>query len=359
MNRKETYDNARRAVRDSEDPEAFLHLGMLYTKGIGTKVNNTLANYYYGKALALGAQVAEEFFIREYADGSKDFLHDISNFLKNPHSVPHMTLNRFRTLLEWERHKKYYGLLSQAREHLYMFYPDYNIRKAMDDILNDRNTVDADLLFATSTEDNKYEYNISQLDSFLQQLLAPHINIAKASQLEDCHDLWNEDERDLVNSIEDLVNSYNNVCKKNNIEPLNIISIKTLQRQPHIDVSTMATIRRQAFRCLLSIKDIDPLISNEFMSQLEHDEELMNIIEKLSDTDLLTFLFSFVEQNIYILALEKNYQELLSSYRRGDLEDVAAYVNEKTHRLNEASLKHEIPTYTTDNLPQIDLNTEQ
>ena len=66
MKEKEIYDDARVAIRNTEDPLAFLHLGNLYAQGIGTQENHVLANYFYDKAVRMECSEADEYIAREY-----------------------------------------------------------------------------------------------------------------------------------------------------------------------------------------------------------------------------------------------------------------------------------------------------
>jgi hypothetical protein len=42
-----SYDEARRAAREGKDSTAFLHLAIIYSKGLGVTPNRTLANYFF------------------------------------------------------------------------------------------------------------------------------------------------------------------------------------------------------------------------------------------------------------------------------------------------------------------------
>lgn len=66
--------------------------------------------------------------------------------------------------VEMERKAKNYGFLSIFAKQLPTFYPGYSQKRAIDDMLNGRDTVDADILFATCTTDNHSEFYLSLQD---------------------------------------------------------------------------------------------------------------------------------------------------------------------------------------------------
>ena len=60
-----SYDEARRAAREGKDPTAFLHLAIIYSKGLGVTPNRTLANYFFEKALSMGCADATDYIDQE------------------------------------------------------------------------------------------------------------------------------------------------------------------------------------------------------------------------------------------------------------------------------------------------------
>ena len=87
MNENEIYYHVRIAVRDSKDPQAYLRLGTLYAKGIGTRENHVLANYFYEKALAMGCLKAESYIEQEYESGARDIVEDAKRILSVPDAI--------------------------------------------------------------------------------------------------------------------------------------------------------------------------------------------------------------------------------------------------------------------------------
>lgn len=358
MTEKEMYDAARIAVRKTKDPKSFLRLGLLYAKGIGTSENHVLANYFYEKALALGCEEAEGYIEQEYESGYKDLCNDIEKAFENNDFLASQLQNRFKRLIEKERMKKNYGILSMIRQHLRHFYPDYTQEKAISDILEERDTVDAELLYATCTSDNRSEVNVDLLDNFLQQLYAPITQDAELyQQIREAGEcvLQDQDEKELMQCIVNLSASYKSVCNNFKIVPKELMTIETMELSPYIKAQTFVLLRKQAFRCLLSIKDTDSVIQDKVLNVLESDETLLNVWEEIKDKDIQLFLVSFVELNIDLDTLEYKYQNLLRSFTHHQWEHLANCLNNYIGRLSDAGIKHQLPEFTPENLPPITL----
>ena len=88
---------------------------------------------------------------------------------------------------------------------------------------------------------------------------------------------------------------------------------------------------------------------------LDSDETLLNIFEEVKDKDMQLFLVSFVEVNIDIDILEKKDLSLLHTFRDNNLEPLAECLNAFVSRLTESGIKHQLPTFTSQNLPTIEL----
>ena len=351
------FDDALKAVWGGKDPKAFLRLGILYSQGIGTTQNEILANYFIKKALDMGCKEAEEYLNVEYESGKKDFADDFESYIGEDGSASQETIVKLRAKVEVERKAKHYGNLSRIREHLPIIYPEYNREKAIQDILSGLNTIDADILFSTSTSGNRSEIYIEQQDRLLHQLYI---------QAESDDSMWEyintnalgKDESELAQCLENLTSSYKSVCQKYNIKPQEIHSPGTLDLYPYIKVQTMATLRRQGFRCLLSIKDVDPMITDEYLEKLDDDQALLDICEKIKNQDLQLFLISFVELNIDLDSLQITSLHLLHSFRNHNLDPLVEHINAFVDRLNKAGIKNHLPYYTLRNLPPIDLSVK-
>ena len=134
-----------------------------------------------------------------------------------------------------------------------------------------------------------------------------------------------------------------------------IFSIESIGLLPYIQIPSLVELRKQVFRSLLSIKNLDPNIQDQFLGHLDSDETLLNIVENVKDQDMQMFLISFVEVNIDIDILERKSLSLLQAYRKNNLEPLAEYLNAFVSRLTESGFKHQFPVFSTKNLPTIEL----
>ena len=120
------YLEARIAVRGATNPMAFVHLGNLYAKGIGTSENHILANYFFEKASAMGCKEADACIDQEYDSGRRDLVSEVMTAMDDADHISPFRINRLFTRIEKERIRKNYGILSYIREHIPFFYPDYD-----------------------------------------------------------------------------------------------------------------------------------------------------------------------------------------------------------------------------------------
>ena len=302
--------DAQKAIKGGKDPRAFLHLGILYAQGIGTEQNDILATYFIKKSLDMGCKEAEEYINMKF-----------------------------------------------IREHLTFFYPEYNKEKAISDILNNRNTIDADILYSLCTSDNTSEIYIKSQESLLKQLFAPISNEDSLWEYFNT-DMLSKDESELAQCLVNLTASYDKICQKYDVERKDIYTLESLDLYPYIKIPSLVELRKQAFRCLLSIKDTDPNIQEKYLECLGSDEELLNVCEEVKDQDIQLFLISFVELNIDIEALEFTSLSLLQAYRNNNLQPLVDHLNDCVNRLKKAGIKNHLPYYTLGLLPPIDLSNE-
>ena len=347
-----TYADAQKAICGGKKPIAFLHLGILYAQGIGTEQNDILASYFIKKALDMGCKEAEEYIKSEYESGKKDFAQEIISAFEEERLITKEKTAKQRAKVEAERQAKHYGQLSQIRKYLPLLYPEYNREKAINDILNGRDTLDADLLFSTCTTDNTSEIYLKSQDMLLQQLYAPFQKYDVTNEEIDA-EMLGKDESELAQCLVNLTESYDTICQLYHVPKKEIFTLQTLKRFPYIKVKDLALLRQQGFRCLLSVKDIDPAISKDYIHNLSDDKVLLDVCEKIKDQDLQLFLISFVELNIDLDALEIDSLRLLRAYRSNNLAPIADYLNVVVKRLTENGIKHYFPTYSTENLPRI------
>ena len=354
------YLEARKAIRGGKDPKAFLNLGRLYAQGIGTSENHVLASYFYEKALNMGCQEAEKYMSHEYDTGMRDIVKDFIHAVNTADSIDDIApakMDRFKKQIEKERMKKNYGILSRLRDDLHLFYPDYDHKEAFDDIFNNRDTVNADICYALSTIDNYSDVDVDTTESLLAQLYVPITQdtvlfqrIVDSGNL----DLLDSNVREIIQCLVNFTHSYDMICKKYEVEKKNINSITATDMFPYLNVPLMSLLRRQAFRCILSIKDIGHYM-DEFLDHLDNDEHLLNICETIHDEDIQLLLISYIELHIDINNQQAEYMSLLQSFRNHDLDVLANYLNEFAKKLTDSDIEHQLPEFTLETLPHIEL----
>lgn len=356
------YHDARKAIRGGKDPMAFLSLGKLYAQGIGTTENHVLANYFYEKALNMGCKEAEKYISHEYDTGMRDitteFIHAV-NMADSIDDIPAAKMTRFLHQVEKERIKKNYGTLSRLRDDLYLFYPDYNQEEAFDDILNNRNTVNADICYALSNIENYSDVDVEPMESLLSQLFAPITQDTDLYQRiidSDNGDLLDSNVGEILQVLVNFTHAYDNICNKYEVDKKEINSITATDMFPYLNVPLMSLLRRQAFRCVLSIKDLGSYMK-DYLEHLDNDGYLLNISETVvRDGDIQMLLISYIELNIDLNIQQTDYLSLLRSFWNHDLDVLANHLNEFAKKLTDSDIEHQLPEFTPDNLPPIELS---
>ena len=355
------YLEARKAIREGKDPQAFLNLGRLYAQGIGTSENHVLASYFYEKALIMGSKEAENYIRHEYDTGMRniatEFIHAV-NMADSIDDIPSAKMDRFRKQIEIERTKKNYGILSRLRDDLHLFYPNYDHKKAFDDILNNRDTVNADICYALSTIDNFLDINTDLLESMLSQLYVPITQDTDLFQrIVDSEnlDLLDSNVTEILQCWVNFTHSYDIICKKFEVDKKEFTTVSAHDMFPYFNVPLMSLLRRQAFRCILSIKDLGSYM-DEYLNHLGNDEHLLNICETIHDEDIQLFLISYIELHLDINNQQAEYLSLLQSFRNHDMDALAQRLNIFVKNLTDANMEHQLPDFTPDTLPPIVLS---
>ena len=352
---KETYDNLRLAIRNKQDSQAFLRLGECYAQGLGTLKNPALACYFFKKAIALGCEEARVYLDKEYDLGSRNIVNEINGAFMSQKMISDVELEIFKSRLEIERKKHNYGVLCQVRTHLHHFYPDYAPQKAMDDILMGRDTVDADLFYATKNSNVTHEVTTDILDRFMEQIYAPFIQDGELylaiSTFEP--EFIGHDELELRACVENMTDMYDKICEIEGIRRIEILRADELHFFPYLPIATLILLRRQALRCLLSLRSLHMPLIEEFIEALPDDGQAITVSEIIKTKHLQAFLILYIELNLDIDTIEKRYQHCLQLYREGNLGALAQQLNESTKRLELSGICHTLPEYTSENLPPI------
>lgn len=344
------YLDARKAVRGGKDPQAFMRLGEIYAKGIGTTSNHVLANYFYDKAARLGCEEVYDFITLEYENGDRSIAKDIDKAIEAKGAYTQNIINGIKKTIEAERVKRNFGLLSRARQHIYSLYPDYNEEDAITDILGGKDSINADLYYAMCTSDNMSEINIDLQDEVLRQLYAPiSQNRALLKNINESRDvnLLGNEVGEILQCIANYTDAYYKISRKYKIKKQKLSNIESLELFPYLKASLLPKIRMEALRGLLSLREIDSHI-DDYLNCLDCDEDLLNASEKIENRDIQMYLISFVELNLDIEALESIYRSLQLSYQQKDYQPLAEYMNNFTSRLSRQGIEHDLPEFTAE-----------
>ncbi len=168
--------------------------------------------------------------------------------------------------------------------------------------------------------------------------------------------MLSKDESELAQCLVNLTSSYNKICQKYDVERQDLYTLESLDLYPYIKIPSLVELRKQAFRCVLSIKDVDFNIRDKYLDCLDSDEKLLTVCEAIKDQDIQLFLISFVELNIDIESLEITSLSLLRAYRNNNLQPLVDHLNDYVNRLTASGIKHNFPLFSTENLPSIDLS---
>lgn len=339
-----TFDEARKALRDKGDAQSYLHLGILYSKGMGIGENHALANYFYNKALAMGCQEAEAYIDKEYESGNRKAEDELRLALEDIDHIDPFRLQRLKKIVEKARVNHNEGILAMIRNHFQVFYPQYSQEKAIDDILENRDSVDADLFASQCSAENKAEMDIQAVDKFLQLAYSP---IEGDEGLRQCikgkeEDLLSKDEQELLMCYRNFMESYDTVCNKYPVDRKELLPVESLELFPYISMQTLRQLRRQSFRCLLSAKELDPIITDEFLNHLGNTTKLLDICEKLEDKDLQFFVIEFVEMNVDIKCIEEAQQKHMNAYQHRISNALADLAIQYAEKLEEAGIDYQL-----------------
>lgn len=323
MNTKQfEYDEARRAAIEGHDPMAYLRLGIIYFYGTHTERNVPLARYFIRKAITM-------------CNGKPE------------------TKALIRKHLQAECNKGDYGLLSVTNQYLSQLYSSYNRKKAIDDFLDDKDTFAAKVLYSQCTSSNTAEMLISQQESLLRQLYAAINPDDSFWSLINIETAMTKDEAELMYSVENFIESYQEVCDKYGLDQQDILHLVPASFTPYIIPSTLYQLRRQLFKCLLSIRHLDSLITKKYLTHLYDTDYLLDLCPKISDQYVMSPLIYYVEINYDIEAVGLTYLKLLRSYQYHNLEPLVSHINGFLNRLTKAGIQHPYHLFTKETLPAI------
>lgn len=276
--------------------------------------------------------------------------------LHTPQQTP--SLPKLKRLTEQLRLKKDYAAFAKASKYFPFFYPGYSDDEAMADILADRETVFADIFYATNINRLHHEVDVPRQELLLRQLFAhvtkdqPLLSRIKRAEAED---ILQEDECTMLVGLNNLNEYYSPLCDTYKVEQQKIFSAPTMTTVPFIHPIVLPRLRRQNFKCLFSLRNVEKETMDVFFKHLSDVDFLLDHASKFFDFDLQMFLIEFVGLNIEISNIQYNQHRLLERYEEHDLDALADYLNDFICRLDKACIPHHLPTYTAANLPEISL----
>lgn len=337
---RQAYDYIRRAVRHNRIGVAALRLGEMYAQGIGTAPNQALANYFFEKANAMGSVQAADYIYQSYEEGRRDLAVTVRKVLSEDTHPSQAVLDRLRSLLERERLRQNYGTFSKLCDHIPVLYPDYSKTEAMNDILEGRETVNADLFFALSSRQNTCEFNVDRQDQILAYIYAPVLNdpqlLRRIKEYADVL-LLSDKERGVMHCYREFSNTYVNNCANFWVKRKPLPAIKTEDVLPYIAPSTLVQMRKNAVACLISLRDAHPLME-DFLNNLQDSLQLDCICEQINDMQLKKVLMIYDNLILYITDLQGVYYDFLRVYRENYRDILSAYFDEFMDRLKEARI---------------------
>ena len=318
------YDEARRAAVESNAPIAYLRLGIMYFNGTHTERNVVLARYFIGKAIT------------------------------KCNGKPEMKA-LIRKHLQAECNSGNYGILSVTNKYLSQLYPSYSRKKAIDDFMADKDTFAAKVLYSQCTSNNTSEMLIHQQESLLRQLYAAITPDDSFWSMINIETAMTKDEVELMYSVENFIESYQEVCDKYGLDQQDILYLVPASFSPYIIPTTLYQLRRQVFKCLLSIRHLDPLITRKYLTHLCDTDYLLDLCPKISDQYVMSPLIYYIEINYNIEAVGLTYLKLLRSYQHHNLEPLVSHINGFLDRLTKAGITHPYHLFTKETLPTITL----
>lgn len=347
-----SYEYIRKAIRHKEVPLAVLRLGITFSNGIGIIRNQNLANYFMDMASSMGCKETEAVIEQEYDLGKRNIVHEIECDLEYRGALNPLKTDRYNKRLDKELERHNYGVITQLQNYSDLLFPEYDKEKGFDDIINHRDTKDANICYAWSSLNNTSIINIDMLDSFQQRLFSPFTQDAELYQkILKSEDTFfvGQNEHEILQAVVNLRSSYNKYCKKTGHQKKRISKVEGVKLLPYMNLSLLVQIKKQVLRCILTLRDTDPLI-DEYLDNLDNDIALLDVCEKVKDVDLQLFLISFVEINMDVHNHILTIQEQFELYKNNKLDKLADILNHYAEKMKDLNIEHSLPTFTSENL---------
>lgn len=268
--------------------------------------------------------------------------------------------NFFYRIIKEEIVSENYGYLPIFRKYINSIFPDYNDDEAICDILSNKDTINSRIYYGLSTNDIPSEIDIKSQDFILNKLYLPIINQPQIRNIvlndSNYKSILGVDTAEIFEPIYNLVTSYEAICKQFNIKPLSLKRPNYNDAFPFFSSVSLHKIRKDVLRCLLSIRNCDQIISNQFLQKLDNDEELLNICERIQDQNIQLFLISFIELNLDSESIMYSNSKVLRYFFESHFEKLSDELNHCIGRIEKEGIQLNLPKFTLDNIPISDKN---
>lgn len=201
-------------------------------------------------------------------------------------------------------------------------------------------------------------FDAEKKDNFLSHLYKPfiddesfdHINMNIVSKVTLVSDFWN--------TANNFFDSYENLCKRFSVSPVMYKRIKKEDLYPFISCKIADSFGRDVVRCFISMFQTgqrDLLNCRQPIS----DEELLNVMEKTQDGDILLFLDYFIEVHIQIQEILIENKDYYVAYLNKDIQKLLKKINTYKERLDKLNIQNLLMVFDEHYINSIIYNEEQ
>lgn len=239
------------------------------------------------------------------------------------------------------------GYLRKRKEHFDILFPDYLPERILNgDFSNER---DFKLFYAEKTI-HKGDNIITDLA--LKDIFKPMSNDISYGEIISKENKVVVNAGDFVTAIRDLTSSYNAVCKDNpQIVKEHIDEFKFEMLVPVCSPEQMQRFGMQALKALISVRSLFEEQWDNILSNYDNLDKMLDVAEVTKDQNLQLFLIEYVELQIELDSHFEYAERLQTMYLDNNKQGIADELNAYVDRLNNESIEHNLPYFTTENLP--------
>lgn len=239
------------------------------------------------------------------------------------------------------------GYLRKRKEHFDILFPDYHPEKILNgDFSNDR---DFKLFYAEKT---MHKGDNIVTDLALKDIFKPMLNDVSYHDIVSKENAAAINAEDCVTAIRDLISSYNSICEANpQIVKEHIDRFSFDMLVPVCSPVQMQRYGMQALKALISIRSLYGELWNDILANYDDLDKMLDVAEKTKGEDLQLFLIEYVELQLEMDNLFEYTERLQTMYLDNNKQGIADVLNDYVKRLDEHSVSHQLPFYTTENLP--------